>query len=227
MKLITKGVNRLTKLVLCAAVGVLALIFTLAAPAALDFSAELLLKITNKYGEAASTRVLRWQALIESAKNLPEKEMLKRVNDFFNQQIEFVDDDYLWGVNDYWATPLEMLARGAGDCEDYSIAKYFTLRELGVDDKKIRITYVKAIELNQAHMVLTFFETPRSVPLVLDNLIPSIKLATKRRDLLPVYSFNGSGLWLAKTRGNGKRVGNSSRLDKWGGLKSRMMSNRF
>ena len=227
MKLITKGVNRLTKLVLCAAVGVLALIFTLAAPAALDFSAELLLKITNKYGEAASTRVLRWQTLIESTKNLPEKEKLKRVNDFFNQQIEFVDDDYLWGVNDYWATPLEMLARGAGDCEDYSIAKYFTLRELGVDDKKIRITYVKAIELNQAHMVLTFFETPRSVPLVLDNLIPSIKLATKRRDLLPVYSFNGSGLWLAKTRGNGKRVGNSSRLDKWGGLKSRMMSNRF
>jgi len=227
MKFITQGVNRLTKQVLCALVGVLALIFTLAAPAALDFSAELLLKITNKYGEAASTRVLRWQTLIESTKNLPEKEKLKRVNDFFNQQIEFVDDDYLWGVNDYWATPLEMLARGAGDCEDYSIAKYFTLRELGVDDTKIRITYVKAVELNQAHMVLTFFETPRSVPLVLDNLIPSIKLATKRRDLLPVYSFNGSGLWLAKSRGSGKRVGNSSRLDKWGGLKSRMVSNRF
>jgi len=196
-------------------------------PVALGFSEELLSKVKTKYGEEASTRVLRWQALIESTKKLPEREKLKRVNDFFNQQIEFVDDEYLWGVNDYWATPLETLARGAGDCEDYSIAKYFTLRELGIDDKKIRITYVKAIELNQAHMVLTFFETPRSVPLVLDNLIPSIKLATKRGDLLPVYSFNGSGLWLAKSRGSGKRVGNSSRLNKWGGLKSRMMNNNF
>ena len=218
---------RLPKMVLYASVGIVTLVLMLMPPVALGFSEELLSKVKTKYGEEASTRVLRWQALIESTKKLPEREKLKRVNDFFNQQIEFVDDEYLWGVNDYWATPLETLARGAGDCEDYSIAKYFTLRELGIDDKKIRITYVKAIELNQAHMVLTFFETPRSVPLVLDNLIPSIKLATKRRDLLPVYSFNGSGLWLAKTRGNGKRVGNSSRLDKWGGLKSRMMSNRF
>ena len=223
---ISQGVNRFKKAALYAgSSGLLALAIT--ATAGLDFSEKLLLEIKGRYGEAASVRVLRWQTLINSAKDLPEKEKLKRVNDFFNEQIEFVDDDYLWGVNDYWATPLEMLARGAGDCEDYSIAKYFTLRELGVDDKKIRITYVKAIELNQAHMVLTFFETPRSVPLVLDNLIPSIKRATKRRDLLPVYSFNGSGLWLAKSRGSGKRVGHSSRLDKWGDLKSRMMNNYF
>jgi len=226
MKFITQCVDRLTQIVLCASVGMV-LVLMLATPVALSFSTELLLKISAKYGEEASTRVLRWQTLIESAKKLPEKEKLKQVNDFFNQQIEFVDDKYLWGVNDYWATPLETLARGAGDCEDYSIAKYFTLRELGIDDKKIRITYVKAIELKQAHMVLTFFEAPRSIPLVLDNLIPSINLATKRSDLLPVYSFNGSGLWLAKSRGSGKRVGNSSRLSKWGDLKSRMMNNNF
>jgi len=219
--------DRVTKAVFSSFVGLLALMMVISAPAALDFSAQLLLTIKAKYGEQAATRVLRWQALIDSAKDLPEKEKLRRVNDFFNQQIEFVDDAYLWEVNDYWATPLEMLARGAGDCEDYSIAKYFTLRELGVDDKKMRITYVKAIELNQAHMVLTFFETPRSVPLVLDNLIPAIKSATKRRDLLPVYSFNGTGLWLAKSRGSGKRVGASSRLNKWSGLKSRMINNQF
>ena len=118
----------------------------------------------------------------------------------------------MWGVKDYWATPLEFLSRGAGDCEDYSIAKYFTLKELGVSEKKMRITYVKALKLRQAHMVLTYFETPRSVPLVLDNLIPTIKPATQRKDLLPVYSFNGSGLWLAKSRGSGKKVGSSSRF---------------
>ena len=227
MKSIEEGVSRRPKVLLCAVVGACMLLAAIVAPAALGFSAELLLKIKARYGEGASTRILGWQTLIETTKNLPEKEKLERVNDFFNQQIEFVDDEDLWGVNDYWATPLEMLARGAGDCEDYSIAKYFTLRELGIDDKKIRITYVKAIELNQAHMVLTFFETPRSIPLVLDNLIPSIKLATKRRDLLPVYSFNGSGLWLAKSRGSGKRVGKSSRLSKWSGLKSRMLEGRF
>jgi predicted transglutaminase-like cysteine proteinase len=160
-------------------------------------------------------------------RNLSEQEKLKRVNDFFNQHIEFVDDDYLWGVTDYWATPLEVLAKGAGDCEDYSIAKYFTLKELGVPESKMRITYVKAIELNQAHMVLTYFERPGVVPVVLDNLNPVIKLASKRQDLLPVYSFNGSGLWLAKSRGMGKKLGGSSRLNQWSSLNIRMLSNEF
>lgn len=185
---------QLTRLLL-ALVCVLAIF---AAPAALNFSAELILKVKAKYGEEASDRILSWQAFIKSTQSLSEQEKLTRVNDFFNQNIEFLDDAYLWGMNDYWATPLEVLAKGAGDCEDYSIAKYFTLRELGVPDNKMRITYVKAIELNQAHMVLTFSKTPHSVPLVLDNLNPQIKSVSKRRDLLPVYSFNGSGLRLAK-----------------------------
>lgn len=208
-------------------VGLLCILVVIASPAALDFSTELILKVKAKYGLEASNRVLSWQSLIKSAQHLPEQEKLNRVNDFFNQQIEFVDDEYLWGLNDYWATPIEMLAMGAGDCEDYSIAKYFTLRELGIPDNKMRITYVKAVELNQAHMVLTFFETPRSVPVVLDNLIPAIKSASKRPDLLPVYSFNGSGLWLAKTRGLGKRIGGSSRLSLWEELKGRMLINQL
>ena len=193
----------------------------------LEISDELLAKINKKYGEQAVTRIEQWQKLIKTAKNLPEQEKLRQVNNFFNQRIDFVDDAYLWGLKDYWATPLELLARGAGDCEDYSIAKYFTLIELGVPEKKIRITYVKALKLNQAHMVLTYFSTPRSIPMVLDNLIPQIKSATKRKDLLPVYSFNGSGLWLAKTRGSGKRVGGASRLNMWTELKQRMLNNTF
>lgn len=130
-------------------------------------------------------------------------------------------------MKDYWATPLEVLSKGAGDCEDYSIAKYFTLKELGVPEKKMRITYVKALKLNQAHMVLTYFVSPRSVPFVLDNLDPQIKSATDRKDLLPVYSFNGSSLWLAKTKGMGKRVGGSSRLNMWAELKKRMLNNTY
>jgi predicted transglutaminase-like cysteine proteinase len=153
---------------------------------------------------------------------LSEKEKLELVNTFFNSNVLFLNDIDLWNKNDYWATPLEMLSIGAGDCEDYSIAKYFTLKELGVDETKLRITYVKATQIGQAHMVLTYFETKRSVPLVLDNLIIDIKPASQRGDLVPVYSFNGTGLWLAKSRGEGQRVGEASRLSLWNDLEQRM-----
>lgn len=195
--------------------------------ATIEISDELLLKIYNKYGKYAKSRITQWQKLVVSAKGLSDLEKLKKVNDFFNQRIKFVDDINLWNVNDYWATPLEFLSRGQGDCEDYSIAKYFTLKEMGVSEKKMRITYVKALRINQAHMVLTYYSSPRAVPVVLDNLITDIKPANKRTDLLPVYSFNGAGLWLAKSKGRGKRVGEASRLNLWSELKQRMANNTF
>ncbi|MEQ1529152.1 MAG: transglutaminase-like cysteine peptidase [Methylococcales bacterium] len=193
--------------------------------ATLEISEALLQNIQSKYGPEAKLRVSNWQKLLQTAKNLPESEKLKQVNDFFNQNVAFVDDIIHWHANDYWATPLESLSSGAGDCEDYSIAKYFTLVELGVDESKMRITYVKAYKLNQAHMVLTYFAQPRAVPLVLDNLIAGIKPASERSDLLPVYSFNGTGLWIAKDRGTGKQVGGADRLSLWTELKQRMLHN--
>jgi len=199
--------------------------YTLVVAATLEISDELLRQIHSKYGEEAQQRVIEWQKLMQTAKDLPDQEKLQRVNEFFNKNVMFVDDSIHWKVEDYWATPIEFLATGAGDCEDYAIAKYFTLEELGIDEDKMRITYVKAYKLNQAHMVLTYFATPRSVPLVLDNLISTIEPATKRTDLLPVYSFNGSNLWLAKARGAGKRVGGSERLSLWTDLKQRMLDN--
>lgn len=195
--------------------------------ATLEFSNELLEKIQKKYGNQATVRIEQWQKLILTAKHLSDTEKLEKVNVFFNQNMVFENDALLWGVNDYWATPLEFIAKGSGDCEDYSIAKYFTLIELGVEERKMRITYVKALELNQAHMVLTYFSSPRAVPVVLDNLDSQIKLATKRKDLLPVYSFNGSGLWLAKSKGSGRRVGGASRINMWTKLKERMLNNAF
>ena len=108
-----------------------------------------------------------------------------------------------------------MLASNGGDCEDFSIAKYFTLREMGIPAERLRLTYVKALKLNQAHMVLTYFPTADADPLVLDNLVGEINSASDRDDLLPVYSFNGKGLWLAKARGADKLVGRSQRLSRW------------
>jgi predicted transglutaminase-like cysteine proteinase len=206
---------------------VIGLLAVFSVSATIEISEALLLKIQNKYGKEAPLRVKQWQVLMQTAKGLSDQEKLKKVNDFFNSRIKFVDDLRLWNVADYWATPLEFLARGQGDCEDYSIAKYFTLKELGVSEKKMRITYVKALKLNQAHMVLTYYSSPRDIPVVLDNLITDIKLATKRTDLMPVYSFNGMGLWIAKARGNGKRVGNANKLNLWEELTQRMINNTF
>ncbi len=219
LSLFTQKNARLFKLL------IISCVFTVSA--SLEISQALLEKIINKYGIQASTRIEQWQQLMLTSKNLPDNEKLKRVNNFFNQHILFIDDINLWKLKDYWATPLEFLSRGAGDCEDYSIAKYFTLIELGVAEEKMRITYVKALKLNQAHMVLTYFSSPRAIPVVLDNLIPEIKLATKRKDLLPVYSFNGTGLWMAKERGGGKMVGDSSKLNLWAELTQRMLNNVF
>lgn len=176
-------------------------------------------------GENAQQRVIQWKKLIKTTKDLPDQEKIQRVNEFFNKNIAFVDDIKHWGVEDYWATPIESLATGAGDCEDYAIAKYFTLEQLGIDTDKMRITYEKAYKLNQAHMVLTYSATPDAVPVVLDNLTSTIEPATKRTDLLPIYSFNDSTLWLAETSGSSKRVGGSEQLSLWTDLKQRMLNN--
>lgn len=221
-----------TSLVFCKLKGdltlfALCLLCVVSASAALEISQELINKLQFKYGPSAVQRVIKWQKFLKISKDLPELEKLSLVNDFFNQNAQFVDDVELWGLSDYWASPLEFLALGAGDCEDFSIAKYFTLKELGIPENKMRLTYVKAIKLNQAHMVLTYFSSPDAVPVVLDNLVPAIELATKRRDLLPVYSFNGMGLWMAKKHGHGQLVGDSSRLDLWAKLIQKMQEKPF
>lgn len=194
-------------------IGVSSSLFTL--------SEELLHSAKTQYGDAAKRRLLSWQTLIRENSHLSDTEILERVNTFFNQ-MQFIDDKTHWGKTDYWATPVEFLASGGGDCEDFSLAKYFTIKALGVSEKKLNMTYVKAVQLKQAHMVVTYFPTPGSIPLVLDNLVGTIQPATKRKDLVPVYSFNGSGLWLAKSRGKGQKVGNSDRLRRWRTLLSRM-----
>lgn len=66
------------------------------------------------------------------------------MNDFFNRQIKFAEDAAIWSQPDYWATPLETLGLGAGDCEDFSIAKYYSLKEVGVAPDKLRLIYVRA-----------------------------------------------------------------------------------
>jgi predicted transglutaminase-like cysteine proteinase len=182
---------------------------------------ELLSKAEQKYGKSARLRLVAWENLIITDNSQTELEKLEKVNQFFNQ-MEFVEDIDHWGNKDYWATPIEFLGTQGGDCEDFTIAKYFTLKAMGIEEEKLNLTYVKALTYNVHHMVLTYFSTPGSEPLVLDNIVADIKPASQRRDLLPIYSFNGTGLWLAKQRGRGKLAGSSSRLKRWQDLVQRM-----
>lgn len=184
-------------------------------------------KLAQSFGPVAKERLTGWRSLMNSAKNrsLPERQKLELVNDFMNLT-RFVSDREHWGKEDYWATPIEFLSTNGGDCEDFSIAKYFTLRALGVPDEKLQITYVKEIRIyNEAHMVLAYFATPDAEPVILDNINKSIRPASERTDLVPVYSFNGSGLWLAKEQqGRGQSVGSSDRIGHWKDLQGRMRS---
>lgn len=169
------------------------------------FTQEILKKVETKYGGAAKRRVEVLNTLMLSLQTSGESEKLEKVNAFFNQ-MRFASDEEIWHQKDYWATRMEFIGMGAGDCEDFVIAKYFTLKQLGISTDKLFFTYVKAIKYQQAHMVLTYFETPTSVPLVLDNINYKILPATKRNDLIPVYSFNGDALYLAKQQGLGQVV---------------------
>lgn len=188
----------------------------------------ILQKAEQRYGNLglAKGRIEAWDELINSNLGKNDSELLWAVNRFFNRQLRFVDDSQNWRQNDYWATPIEALVKGAGDCEDYAIAKYFTLRRLGVPSEKLRITYVKALRYNQAHMVLTYYATPGAMPLVLDNLISEIRPASQRKDLLPVYAFNAEGLYLPGAAG-GKRASDSKKLSRWQDLLKKMKREGF
>ena len=128
------------------------------------------------------------------------------------------------GDDDYWANPLEFIGARGGDCEDYSIAKYYTLMELGVDEKKLRLAYVKAIRYNQFHMVTLYFPTIKSDPLVLDNINGRILPGSKRNDLQPVYSFDAKSIWIMKSRREGTLAGSADRLAQWTSMQSRFSS---
>jgi len=176
------------------------------------------------------TKFTNWRQLVLNDSNAPETDRLKRVNEFFNRQIRFGTDPEVWNSPDYWATPLETLGMGAGDCEDFVIAKYFTLQMMGVEPAKLRLTYVKAkvggasSTVSQAHMVLAYYAQPDAEPLVLDNLITDIRPASRRPDLQPVFSFNSDGIWVP---GGTQPRSSVEKLSRWTDLVARMKAEGF
>ncbi len=191
----------------------------LSAPSPSDWNEPALLE--EWHGQGTEARFQRWREIIADGQDADVLDQLREVNDFFNGA-RFTSDEELYSVADYWATPTEFIEQDAGDCEDFAIAKYFTLKAMGVDIAKLRITYVKSLTLNQAHMVLAYYPTPDAEPLILDNLNHLIKPASQRDDLRPVYSFNTEALWLSRTRSEQIRTGDPARLEQWRKMVARL-----
>ncbi|CAM8619861.1 COG3672 Predicted transglutaminase-like cysteine proteinase [Comamonadaceae bacterium] len=184
----------------------------------------------QRWGAAAQPRFDAWRKLLPTLTDLGDTERLKRVNSFVNQQVQFSEDTAVWGQTDYWATPVETLGRGAGDCEDFAIAKYFTLLQIGVAPDKLRFIYVRAktgtSDATQAHMVLAFYASPDAEPLVMDNLVGEIKPASRRPDLVPVFSFNSTGVFTGAA-GASPAAGGTGRLSRWEDLLRRAKAEGF
>ncbi len=208
----------------------LALLFTsgllmaAAAVAPLKLPEGLVQEMSNHYGPEARVRLLSWQMMVKEQSQVLEWQRLQHINAFLNR-IPFAEDQDHWQQQDYWATPVQFLASNGGDCEDFAIAKLFSLQGANIDPDKLRLMYVTAKELGQAHMVLVYRANPGEHPLVLDNMAGEIIAARDRTDLVPVYSFNASGLWLNnRTEQNEHevKVRNHSGSSLWRELVARM-----
>ena len=198
---------------------------------AFDFD-RLQQQLQNRFGMARTSALKEWQQAQGASTKAKESDKLKRINDFFNRAILFEDDQSIWNQSDYWATPLETMGQGRGDCEDFAIAKYFSLRDAGVPTGKLRLVYVKA-RINgpggpslQAHMVLAYYPAPNAEPLVLDNLVPEMKPASQRGDLQPMFSFNSEAIWTGVAE-NSKKGAGTGQLSRWEDLLRRARSEGF
>ncbi len=132
-----------------------------------------------------------WDGLLSGLKNKDAMAQLQAVNEFMNRQ-PYVEDPANWGVIDYWETPLEFLRRG-GDCEDYAVAKYVSLRDLGWPPESLLIVVLQDLNLNIQHAVLVAYLNGE--PLVLDNQIRSIVRASNIRHYRPIYAVNERQWW--------------------------------
>ncbi len=156
----------------------------------------------QRYGQSGAATVASWRLMLEEARALSEDEKLKAVNSYFNRRLRYTSDQVAWGMLEYWATPLEFMGRAQGDCEDFAIAKYISLLIIGVPPEKLRLIYVRArfgsstSTNSEAHMVMGYYADPTGEPLILDNLVATIRPAATRTDLSPVFSFNTQGVWV-------------------------------
>ena len=177
----------------------------------------------QRYGAGAAETVAAWRKLIEESRALSDNDKVNKINTFFNRRIQFKSDMEVYKQEDYWATPLEFMGNGAGDCEDFAIAKYMTLQMLGIGNEHLRLVYVRykvGDTAPIAHMVLGYYPQPTEEPLILDNMIGSVRPASMRTDLTPVFTFNSEGLWVGGATASAADP--TARLSQWRNVLARM-----
>lgn len=196
-----------------------------------DYSPGMLRYVAARWGSSAPERLNDWrselrQHAIRQRGPVPNpSETMRDIEDFnwYWNKVQYYTDIKHWGVMDYWATPAEVLASEGADCEDYAIAKYLSLKALGVPVQNMRITYVRALRWNEAHMVLAYYPTVDADPYILDNLSKRVAHASERDDLVPIYSFNDDDLWLPGATVSG---GKSSQIRLWRDLLDKLEKER-
>lgn len=177
--------------------------------------------LTEIEDEMAKKRCHSLQCLVESKQLYDENSKLERVNNFFNQ-IPYQRDITNWGIKDYWATPVETLIKGKADCEDYAIAKFYTLLQMGIPEEKLYLTYGKLTATGEPHIVLTYYESDQAVPIVLDNRTPDMKTGILYEDFKPECRFNLSKYIALRDGVEHPRSLEKVRFKKWEQFRSRM-----
>jgi predicted transglutaminase-like cysteine proteinase len=138
----------------------------------------------------------KWQAFIEETRSLGPEEQLATVNDFMNEH-DYIVDPINWGAKDHWASPRQFFEK-YGDCEDYAIAKYLTLRALGWDPAKLRVVVLIDTNLKVPHAILTVVDDEKM--LVLDNQFQKVVESGRIKHYRPIFSLNEEGWWRHRSK---------------------------
>ena len=137
----------------------------------------------------------QWQRFLESLRGRTPLTQVHEVNRYMNHR-PYITDPHNYGVVDYWASPGQFLTRD-GDCEDYAIAKFMSLRALGFDNRHLRIVVLNDLNLGIAHAILVVYHDGRA--LVLDNQIDHVVPSEVIRHYQPIYSLNEQYWWLHRS----------------------------
>ena len=150
-------------------------------------------RFEREMGRESGQRVIRaWQNEISAYQNLPLSAMAERVNSYINET-KYIVDSRNWGKSDYWSTPVEFFDRG-GDCEDFAIAKYVSLRALGVPEERMRIAIVHDKIKDIPHAVLVVYTDEGA--LILDNQNKRAENANSVTRYKPIFTINRHAWWL-------------------------------
>lgn len=128
----------------------------------------------------------QWKSFVDGLKGRDPLAQLEAVNAYVNT-VPYQTDRDRYGTVDHWATPREFFGR-SGDCEDYAIAKYLSLRKLGWSADALRILVVNDEVRRELHAVLVAFHNGTAY--VLDNLARSVRDHRSVRTYRPIFSIN-------------------------------------